>query len=276
MECLICPVCKNILEKEVSSYRCVNNHSFDISKNGYVNLLLNSHFRSSQPGDNREMVEARRNFHDKDIYNTLKNKLSTIIYNKIPQNGLFCDIACGEGYYTNYIYKKIFCKNATCIGIDISKFAILEASKKVKKDLGSGNLLYAVGNLNSLPIQNNCIDVILSCFAPMDASEFNRILKYKGLFIRVLPNKEHLFELKTLLYKDPRYNIEKEPFIYGLKLIEKLELKETKIVDRETLIDLFKMTPLYYKTNKSAFLKFEKIEQFAITLDFLIYVYEKE
>ena len=39
---LRCPVCAGALEKRAGASRCPKNHSFDIAKSGYVNLLLNS------------------------------------------------------------------------------------------------------------------------------------------------------------------------------------------------------------------------------------------
>ena len=36
---LICPVCKQQLNKENKSYKCDSNHCFDMAKEGYVNLL---------------------------------------------------------------------------------------------------------------------------------------------------------------------------------------------------------------------------------------------
>ena len=33
--------CKNKLERINNTYKCVNNHSYDISRDGYVNLLIN-------------------------------------------------------------------------------------------------------------------------------------------------------------------------------------------------------------------------------------------
>ena len=39
---LRCPVCAGALEKRAGAYLCPKNHSFDIAKSGYVNLLLNS------------------------------------------------------------------------------------------------------------------------------------------------------------------------------------------------------------------------------------------
>ena len=43
MSILICPVCGENLSKTEKSYTCTNRHSFDISKSGYVNLLLSKH-----------------------------------------------------------------------------------------------------------------------------------------------------------------------------------------------------------------------------------------
>ena len=37
---LICPVCKEKLIQENKTFRCVNNHSFDCAKQGYVTLMM--------------------------------------------------------------------------------------------------------------------------------------------------------------------------------------------------------------------------------------------
>lgn len=276
MNYLVCPVCKENIEMKGNSFCCLNNHSFDCSSKGYVNFLLSNQFRSSHPGDSKEMVLARKRFHEKEIYITLKEKLSKIVYDIIPESGVFCDLACGEGYYTNYISNAISSKNANSIGIDISKFAIIEASKKRKLLELRNNVMYIVGNLNDIPIKNNSVDVILNCFAPMYTNEFFRILKTGGFFIRVLPNAEHLYELKELLYKNPRYNKEKDIEHKGFKFIRKISIKEKKDIDKETAYDLFKMTPLYYKTDKKIFDKFNEIDNLSLTIDFVIYIYEKE
>ena len=63
---LCCPVCGGALEKRAGAYRCQKNHSFDIAKSGYVNLLLNS--SQGHHGDDKLMVRARRDFLDKGYY----------------------------------------------------------------------------------------------------------------------------------------------------------------------------------------------------------------
>ena len=36
---LLCPICGGSLEKQTGAYVCENRHSFDIARQGYVNLL---------------------------------------------------------------------------------------------------------------------------------------------------------------------------------------------------------------------------------------------
>ena len=63
---LRCPVCAGALEKRAGAYLCPKNHSFDIAKSGYVNLLLNS--SQGHHGDDKLMVRARRDFLAKGYY----------------------------------------------------------------------------------------------------------------------------------------------------------------------------------------------------------------
>jgi 23S rRNA (guanine745-N1)-methyltransferase len=41
---------------------CENGHPFNIAKEGYVNLLLSHQRKSKHPGDDPDMVMARRRF----------------------------------------------------------------------------------------------------------------------------------------------------------------------------------------------------------------------
>ena len=52
-EIINCPVCSHLLIKEQNTYKCENNHTFDLAKEGYLNLLLNAKKTS---GDSKEMM----------------------------------------------------------------------------------------------------------------------------------------------------------------------------------------------------------------------------
>ena len=93
-----CPVCSSLLEEHEKQYKCLNNHSFDKNKKGYTNLLLSNQMHSFDPGDNKEMVDARVNFLKTDKYKVLRDSLFELINKyKNKEDFSFLDIACGEG-----------------------------------------------------------------------------------------------------------------------------------------------------------------------------------
>ena len=62
MNFFICPICKSPFEQKGRSLVCPKNHCFDLSKQGYVNLLRPSKSGSVRHGDDKLMVSARSAF----------------------------------------------------------------------------------------------------------------------------------------------------------------------------------------------------------------------
>lgn len=95
---LQCPACCHRLIKNIDIYCCQNQHSYDIAKDGYVNLHLVQHKHSKSPGDSDEAVLARRRFLSEGFYAPLKNDVAQIIanLNHAKQGLLALDIGCGE------------------------------------------------------------------------------------------------------------------------------------------------------------------------------------
>lgn len=54
MNILTCPVCGEKLNIDGKAFKCANSHSFDIAKQGYVNLLL-----TNKSGDKRATAGSR-------------------------------------------------------------------------------------------------------------------------------------------------------------------------------------------------------------------------
>ena len=103
---LICPIEGEPLDVDAKRLFCKNGHSFDIARQGYVNLLPVQHKRSKQPGDSKEMVVARARFLNSGVYTPLAEELAEIyLYlledmNKLDDQQLcLMDAGCGEGYY---------------------------------------------------------------------------------------------------------------------------------------------------------------------------------
>lgn len=270
---LKCPVCNEILTNNEKQYLCINNHSFDKNKKGYTNLLLSNQLHSIDPGDNKEMINARVNFLKTDKYHSLRTTLYQIINQYINNKEFtFLDIACGEGYYTNCLMKMFPLAKGS--GIDLSKYALINALKN-KKEMGIDNINYYLASLTKLPFLNNSIDVALNCFAPLDEKEFNRVIKPKGYFIRVLPNTYHLWELKDVLYKEVKENKEKDPNLENFKLLEIKEVDDYIELNNEEINNLFLMTPYYYKSPIEGSNKLKNLNYLKTRISFKIYIYQK-
>nr|MBA2816849.1 23S rRNA (guanine(745)-N(1))-methyltransferase [Candidatus Pantoea persica] len=69
---LICPLSHIPLTADNRSWCCENRHQFDQAKEGYINLLPVQHKGSREPGDNAEMMQARRTFLEAGHYQPLR------------------------------------------------------------------------------------------------------------------------------------------------------------------------------------------------------------
>ena len=98
MSCFICPVCKEQLNIADRSYACANGHTFDISKDGYVNLLMSQQSSAKRHGDDKLMVRARRDFLKKGFYEPLQKALCDVVSDNLTSESVIADVGCGEGY----------------------------------------------------------------------------------------------------------------------------------------------------------------------------------
>ena len=96
---LLCPICGETLTKVEKSYRCENRHSFDIARQGHVNLLPVQNKRSLNPGDTAQQVVSRREFLDGGFYAPIREALCALAKDH-GCAGPILDIGCGEGYYS--------------------------------------------------------------------------------------------------------------------------------------------------------------------------------
>lgn len=258
----VCPHCEKVLVQEGRTYKCENNHSFDIAKQGYVNLLL----KQKASGDDKVMVEARKHFLELDHYAPLRDLVLDLVSN-FPNETLL-DAGCGEGYYTNFLQANL--KNEI-YGFDVSKLALQSAAKANKA------VHYAVASIFNLPISANSMDLAISLFAPVATDEMLRVLKEQGILIVVMPNTNHLIELKQAIY-DEAYLNERELIDHpNLQLMDEIKLNyQFEVNGNESLQNLFKMTPYYYKTSIEDSAKLANYDSMKLTADFSIQIYLKK
>ncbi|WP_297420984.1 putative RNA methyltransferase [Clostridium sp.] len=276
---LLCPVCKDKLIKDIvkKMYKCPNNHTYDIAKEGYVNLLISNQKSSKNPGDSKEMVLARIDFLSRGYYSLLSNKINEIAAEFLGKNTSnkfnIMDLGCGEGYYLTNLKTYLDEKNikADYYGLDVSKDAVKYASKSNKE------CVWAVGNNFRIPADDKSIDCILSVFSPIEINECNRVLKDEGVFIRVLPRTNHLIQLREIIYSEVNLNNK----TYTADTKENEYVKESNVtfditLNNEEIMSLLKMTPHYWKSTPENKEKLDSIESLVITIDMRIGAFIKK
>lgn len=267
-----CPVCENPLFLSDKTYRCKNNHCFDLAKSGYVNLLLSNQMNAKNPGDNKLMVNARRDFLSKDYYLPLRECVCECATRHCPQNAVVLDAGCGEGYYTDGICNALLQKQTQFIlgGVDISKNALAVAAKR------NQCAKFAVGSVFHLPVADNKCDLLITMFAPYCGEEYRRILKPNAVMIMAIPDQRHLWQLKQAVYKTPYLNEVKDFDLDGFTLLENIPISYKIANDNNTdIANLFKMTPYYYKTGIEEQKVIDKLEKLETEVAFRVLIYRK-
>jgi 23S rRNA (guanine745-N1)-methyltransferase len=217
-----------------------------------VNLLPVQKKKSRDPGDNREMVEARRRFLDAGHYDPIADAVVTQVSGlSTGPSRTILDSGCGEGFYLHRLALALAALDlpATLLGLDISKHAIQLAAKK-NRDLG-----WLVASARGAPIQPHSLDTILCLFGFCFYEDFARLLKPGGSLLRVDAGPEHLLELRQRIYPELK---PARPFNYlsatdaGFALQQEHALRFTlPRLDDATLHQLMAMTPHMYRADKS-------------------------
>jgi 23S rRNA (guanine745-N1)-methyltransferase len=259
--CYLCPLCSASLQLKQKSYVCENNHSFDLAKEGYVNLLPVQHKHSAQPGDNKQMMQARREFLEAGYYEPMAKALARMINQKQPRHLL--DLGCGEGYYSRQI--EAFCSSKIMLhGIDIAKYAVAAAAKK------QPNARYVVASSKRLPYADHYFDMVFRVFAPSDDEEIKRILKPSGFLLTVTPGPRHLWQLKQFIYAEVREHPIENPLPQGFERIETERISYKIAPNPRQRIALLQMTPFAWRANDRIRQTIQDIAELDIETDFIL------
>lgn len=267
----VCPICGLPLGREAGRYVCGGGHSFDIAKEGYVNLLPANRQHSKAPGDDKDMTAARTRFLEGGWYGPLRYELCKLIDSLSPGAPSLLDAGCGEGWYTAALAEAVAAKGGRAAGLDLSKPAVKKAAKRCP----AGE--FAVASVYHLPLADGSVDVLTNCFSPLAADEFYRALKPGGKFLYVVPGPRHLWELKKTLYDSPYENEEKREAYPGFRYVDIVPV-ETRFTlpTAQAIGDLYRMTPYYWKTPKAGAERLGELERLAVTAQFRIHVMERE
>jgi 23S rRNA (guanine745-N1)-methyltransferase len=114
-------------------------------------------------------------------------------------------------------------------------------------------------------------------FAPINGSEFSRILTAGGIFVHVFPAKRHLWQLKEILYETPYENDEESNIPSNFKIIEEIRVHSfIKTENNEDIRSLFLMTPYAFRTPEEGKKRIESLNFLETEIDFIIDICKKQ
>lgn len=259
---LQCPICSADLNVvDFNRLVCENRHSFDLAKQGYVNMLQ----KQVSSMYDQALFDARYNIISvHKLYHRIHQKIADII-NELPnEKRLIFDAGSGEGSHLSSIINLVDKDNTYGIGLDISKDGVLLASKNYVHEN------WVVGDLSRTPFKENSIDVILSYLSPANYEEFQRILKPGGILIKVIPGSKYLKEIRETLAGDSQEYENTDTLELMRKKVDVIaEERITYEVELATvaLKDLIKMTPLGWHVSQQEVKDFTETTSKIITVD---------
>lgn len=175
---LACPVCGGALTPTAGAMGCRQGHSFDVARQGYLNLM-----GGPQPAnaDTADMVAARRRFLAAGHYDPIAAKVAR----RLAGQAVLLEVGSGPGYYLS----RALDSNPAARGVmlDVSVAAARVAARahpraaSVVADVWRG-----------LPILPGRIGGLAAVFAPRNLPEFGRVMAPGGTLVVVMPSPDHL------------------------------------------------------------------------------------
>src|SRR3954464_7199204 len=152
VDALRCSVCGDPIGATGRTLRCGNRHSFDLARQGYVNLL---HARiPAGTADTAPMVTARADFLASGAYRALADELARVC---AEADGLVIDAGAGTGYYLAHVLQTA--PAAWGLALDVSAVALGRAAR-ARPRLGA-----AVWNLwEPWPVGDEVASAVLNVF----------------------------------------------------------------------------------------------------------------
>jgi 23S rRNA (guanine745-N1)-methyltransferase len=166
------------------SLRCPRRHTFDIARQGYVNLTAGP---VTHPGDTAAMVAARADFLAAGWYDFISAALASASPDGLD-GGLVVDAGAGTGHHLTAVLDAH--PAAVGLALDVSKAAVRRAARAHPRAAAA-----LCDTWRRLPLADGAAGVVLDVFAPRNGAEFHRILRPGGTLLVVTPTAGHLAEL---------------------------------------------------------------------------------
>lgn len=186
---LCCPRCAAGVEVTGGALRCEQGHSYDIARQGYVNLLSKP---AGAAADDAPMVSARAQVLESGVYSPILQALVEVVSGLSLPDGAVIDIGAGTGYYTAGVLDAL--PDRLGVALDLSAYAARRCARAHPRLAGLVADVWA-----GIPVRDNAAALVMDVFAPRNAPEFERVLSPGGVVVVATPAPEHLTELVTRL-----------------------------------------------------------------------------
>src|SRR5699024_8938854 len=248
---------------------CSNNHAFDFTRQGYVNLLTHP----PKTKYSKDLFEARKTIIANDgLFDPLTETIAEFL--KQTNAVTILDTGWEKRYRLENICDQIHSDEKirrTGTGNDIGKAGNFTAAKNYP------DMIWTVADLANTPVQHNQFDVILNIFTPSTYTEFNRLLKPDGYVMKVVPQSGYLKELREAFFdetdKQSYSNAETVAlFEEHFQMIDRLNIQYTKELGELSIPSLMKMTPLTWTISEEKVQSFidNNTNQITVDLEILI------
>jgi 23S rRNA (guanine745-N1)-methyltransferase len=243
---------------------CANRHSFDIARQGYVNLLGAQDKRSKDPGDSKAMIAARHRFLQGGYFERVASRIVELLLPHLGHGAAIVDAGCGEGYYLAQLRQTLLqagLSDHRMVGFDISKWAVQRAARRFPGT-------WLVASNRKIPLADRSVDVVLDMFGFPDFESFARILRSGGLLLRVRAGPRHLLEMREIIYQEIKSADVADAVPEGFTRVDDDALHYAlPNVPRTALEDLLLMTPHLFRASAAGKERLSMLRELALTVD---------
>jgi 23S rRNA (guanine745-N1)-methyltransferase len=190
---LRCPVCRLDLAGANGFLACRNRHSFDLAREGYVNLLDGRRRSLMAQGDSAEQFDHRTAILEAGHFDPVALAIAAHVARAGPPshaaNWRALDAGCGAGHHLAAVAAALRTP-VIGLGFDIARIAAQRAARRWQE------LAFAVADVwADWPVRDAAADLVLSMFAPKNFAEMARVLRPGGWLALAYPGPDHLAEL---------------------------------------------------------------------------------
>lgn len=248
---------------------CARQHSYDVARSGYINLLQPQDRRSLDAGDTLEAIEARARLLSAGVGRPLADAFVERAAMLLSPAGVVADLGSGSGEVLGALSERV---GGVAVGIDLSAAAAGHAARRFP------GVTWVVANADRrLPLLDQTVDLILSLHGRRHPAECARVLTGAGHLLVAVPAADDLIELRAAVQghgveRERSHSLIAEHATY-FEVVEQFDARERQHVNHDQIRDLLRAT--YRGTRQSAAHAVESLGELDVTLASTIVLFRR-